>query len=174
MQYQNINAIEAKQWLSDGEAIFIDVREIAEFNNKHIDGAYLSPLGKISNQNLPQTDKKIIIYCQKGARGKSACLKLNKKDNANIVYNLEGGIEAWEQAGFHVVSTKSSAMSLDRQVQLTIGLLVLLSSMTSYYLSPVFIFISAFLGICLIFAGVTGTCGLVVLLAKMPWNQKRA
>lgn len=171
MGYQNISARDAQQWLSNGEAVFIDVREPAEFANKHIEGAKLIPLGKISAKDLPSTNKKIIIYCQKGLRGNSACAKVTKQSNEVTVYNLEGGIQSWVDAGFHTIKGESKVLPIDRQVQLTIGLLALTGSIAGHFISPAFLLIPAFLGAGLIFAGLSGTCGLAVLLAKLPWNQ---
>lgn len=174
MKYQNISAIEAKKYLDEAQAIIIDVREPAEFIAKHIQGASLLPLGKISPQDLPNTDKKIIIYCQKGMRGKSACAKLTDKDESAVLYNLEGGIASWEQAGFNVVKGQSKVLPLDRQVQVTMGLFTFIGSAAAYFFNPLFMLIPAFIGAGLIFAGLSGTCGLALLLAKMPWNQKVA
>ena len=72
---------------------------------KKIVGAALHPVGSISVNNIPQTDKKILIYCQKGARGSNACQKLMTENEELEVYNIDGGIEAWHQAG---LATESS------------------------------------------------------------------
>lgn len=174
MKFENVNAGQVQRWLIEQDAILIDVREPAEYANKHIQGASLLPLGKISVNDLPTTDKKIVIYCQKGGRGNSACVKLTDQDDATVVYNLEGGIEAWQQAGNSVVQGESNTLPLDRQVQLTIGTLSVLGSAAAYWLNPAFILVPAFLGLGLTFAGLTGKCGLALVMAKMPWNQKAA
>ncbi|WP_426357363.1 rhodanese-like domain-containing protein [Pseudocolwellia sp. HL-MZ19] len=172
MKFKNATAKEVQQWLNDGEATIIDVREPAEFANKHIQGATLLPLGKITADDLPDTKNKIVIYCQKGARGNSACIKITEQNNDVVIYNLTGGIEAWEAEGNPVKQGKSKVLPLDRQVQITIGSLALLGSSTGYLYDPVFMFIPAFLGAGLLFAGLSGTCGLAIIMAKMPWNQK--
>lgn len=172
MKYKNITAAEAQQWINDKQAIVIDVREPAEFANKHIAGATLLPVGKISANDLPQTDKKVIIYCQKGARGNNACVKLKNEDDTVVVYNLVGGIESWIKEGFDVIQGESKVLPLDRQVQLTIGLLALSGSAAGYFVNPLFMLLPAFLGAGLTFAGLSGTCGLALLMAKMPWNQQ--
>lgn len=167
-----INPEELQKWLSNDEAILIDVREPAEFSTSHIEGASLLPLGKISVTDLPNTDKKMVIYCQKGMRGHSACKKLTEQDSNIVLYNLAGGISAWQESGNKIINGTSKTLPLDRQVQLTIGTLALSGSIAGYLLEPSFMLIPAFLGAGLIFAGLSGTCGLAVLLAKMPWNQK--
>ncbi|MBF7074287.1 rhodanese-like domain-containing protein [Glaciecola sp. MH2013] len=171
MNYENVSVAQVKQWVDSGEAELVDVREPAEFANHHIEGATLLPLGKIAANDLPANDKKVVIYCQKGARGNSACMKLTKENESITVYNLMGGIEAWSKEGHAVKKGQSSVLPLDRQVQLTIGLSVLAGSALAYFVNPAFIAIPAFFGAGLTFAGASGTCGLALLMAKMPWNQ---
>lgn len=95
-----IDAPTAKQWLDKQEAILIDVREPAEYAAQHITGATLIPLGTIQPNKLPSLQhKKLIIHCQLGKRGGMACEKLLAIDPTIELYNLEGGIVAWQQAG---------------------------------------------------------------------------
>jgi len=171
MAYTTITSKQAQEWLSNETAILIDVREPAEFAASKIEGASLLPLSKISSKDLPNTDKKLVIYCQKGFRGKSACQKVTEQDSSIVIYNLEGGIEAWQQDGNPVKVSKTKTLPLDRQVQITIGSLALLGSLAGYFYNPAFMLLPAFLGAGLLFAGITGTCGLAVIMAKMPWNQ---
>jgi rhodanese-related sulfurtransferase len=88
------------------------------------------------------------------------------------VINVEGGTRAWDQAGLPVVRGKKT-ISLERQVRIAAGSLVLLGAALGYFINPLFIGLSAFVGAGLIFAGVTDTCGMGMMLAKMPWNQVR-
>lgn len=100
MSVKSIDAKTAHDWLAEGEAILIDVREPKEYDAMHIPGATLLPLGSLTATALPAVgDKKIIIHCQLGKRGSMACEKLL---NTPEVYNLEGGIMAWAHAGFEV------------------------------------------------------------------------
>ncbi len=105
MNVKTVDVTTAKQWLDKDQAILIDVREPAEYALQKIVGAALYPVGSISVNSIPQTDKKILIYCQKGARGSNACQKLMTENEELEVYNIEGGIEAWHQAG---LATESS------------------------------------------------------------------
>lgn len=171
MTVKHIDANTAKQWLDNNEAILIDVREPAEHAWQKITGAQLHPLGSICYSNIPQTDKKILIHCQKGMRGSNACQKLIAENDALEVYNIEGGIEAWQQAGLPVESSGKKVLPLDRQVQLTIGLSVLTFGLLGYFVNPAFALGAAFFGAGLANAGLTGWCGLAKLMAKMPWNQ---
>lgn len=170
MQIQNVSAEQLHQWIKDDEAVLVDVREPAEFANTHIQHSTLLPLGKITANDLPSTDKKIVIYCQKGARGNSACVKVTA-ENERIVYNLEGGIVAWQAKGLPVNKGQSKTIPLDRQAQITIGGFVLAGSAAAFLANPLYIVVPVFFGAGLLFAGISGTCPLSLVLAKMPWNR---
>ena len=97
-EVKSISPITANEWLSNNEAILIDVREPFEYVEIHITGAHLIPLNTIEINMFP-VDAKIIIHCKFGERGSIACEKL-LLENPNLdVYNLDGGIIAWENAG---------------------------------------------------------------------------
>ncbi|MDF1827011.1 MAG: rhodanese-like domain-containing protein [Legionellaceae bacterium] len=170
---KHVDAITLKQWLSDGEAIVIDVREPGEHAAKNIPEARLCPLGALEKKQLklPQ-NKKIVMHCKTGKRGGLACQTLLDIYPELDIYNLEGGIEAWEIAGFKINQSKRWFLPLDQQVQLTIGVLLVLGSVLAYYVNPLFTLFTGFLGCGLTFAGLTGTCGMAKLIAKMPWNKK--
>jgi len=172
MSLKTVDAKTLKNWLDRGEAVLIDVREPAEHTAQNIQCATLLPLSGISLSALPpHTGKKLVIHCRKGGRGASACEKLLAEDPNLDLYNLEGGIEAWNAAGLTVASSGTFFLPLDRQVQLVIGVCLLAGSALAYYVHPLFILLSAFFGAGLTFAGLTGFCGLAMLIAKMPWNQ---
>lgn len=169
--HTSVDAKQAKSMLDNG-AFLIDVREPAEFNNTHINGAKLHSLGSISADAVAHIEEQTaIIYCQKGARGKKACDKiLAELPNANIV-NLEGGIEAWQAANFDTTKGSSNVLPLDRQVQITIGSCVLGFSLLAHFFNTNFILGAAFFGAGLCFAGITGFCGLARVMAIAPWNK---
>ncbi|WP_100643128.1 rhodanese-like domain-containing protein [Alteromonas facilis] len=101
MQVENVSVDTVKEWVDNGDAILIDVREPNEFKQVHIPGATLLPLGSITASDLPNVDEKIVIYCLKGGRGSQACVKVATEGKATV-FNLEGGIEAWVKAGLPV------------------------------------------------------------------------
>lgn len=171
MTVKNIDVQTAKKWLDADEAILIDVRESIEHNTQKIEGAKLHPSGSICCSSIPETDKKILVHCQKGGRGHNACQKLIAESDEINVYNIEGGIEAWKAAGLPVQNSDKKILPLDRQVQLTIGLSVLTFSLLAYFVHPAFALGAAFFGAGLTNAGLTGWCGLGMLIAKMPWNK---
>ena len=104
IKIKTIDPITAHEWLTHQEAIVIDVREPAEYKEAHISGAYLIPVGSIDITKLPQDakNKKIVAHCKFGKRGGQACEKL-LHENPNLdIYNIDGGIVAWENAGFPI------------------------------------------------------------------------
>lgn len=173
MPRELINASKLKQWLEHGEALLIDVREPGEYNAEHIPSAILIPMNSLTLQKLPdQNKKRLVIHCRSGIRGNNACDKILREAPDMPLYHLEGGLNAWKQAGYATEGSGKCFLPLDRQVQLAVGLGVLLSSIIAATISPSFIYITAFFGAGLTFAGITGFCGLARVLARMPWNQE--
>lgn len=174
MPIKAINAATLKSWLDKGEAMLVDVREPAEHHAEFIPGATLIPLGGICAQALPDAGgKKLVVHCKAGKRGGMACEKL-LSENPNLeIYNLEGGLDAWNKAGLEVKTSGKFFLPLDRQVQLAIGIGVVTGSALGYFVNPVWFLLSGFFGLGLINAGLTGWCGLARLMARMPWNQAK-
>lgn len=166
-----VQANEAMDLLTK-DTVLVDVREPAEFNTRHIPNAKLHPLGSINADQLAEYgDKTVLIYCQKGLRGQKACEKILQDNPNSKIVNLTGGIEAWQAAGFQTNKGTSNVLPLDRQVQITIGSLVLAFSLLGYFVQANFVFASAFMGAGLLFAGISGFCGLARVMAKAPWNR---
>lgn len=169
---KTVDAKTAKEWLNKNEAIIVDVREPGEYAAMHIAGAKLIPVGTINKDILPElSNKKLIIHCQLGRRGATACEKLLLNDPNLELFNLEGGIVAWENAGFKVEKSGGTFLSIERQVQISIGSGVLTGLILGYLIHPGFLLLSAFFGAGLLFAGITGSCRLAILMSKMPWNR---
>lgn len=159
--------------VASGQAIdLIDVRTPVEYREAHISFARNIPLDRLDPTmlNTGQNGKPVYVVCRSGSRGRQACEKLHAA-GINAV-NVEGGTLAWDQAGLPVVRGKA-AMSLERQVRIAAGLIVLAGAILGYFVHPAWIGLSAFVGAGLVFAGITDTCGMAMLLARMPWNQIR-
>jgi rhodanese-related sulfurtransferase len=172
MTVRQITAQQAKELIAKENAQLIDVREPAEHASVHIPDSKLHPVGRISAKDLENPEQALLIYCQKGARGKNACEKL-LSENPNLnVYNISGGIEHWQQSGFDTQKGSSNMLPLDRQVQLSIGIMLIVFSALSLTLSTAFVWAVALIGMGLFIAGSTGFCGLARIVAMMPWNQK--
>ncbi|MCE9605650.1 MAG: rhodanese-like domain-containing protein [Planctomycetia bacterium] len=152
----------------------IDVRTPVEFREVHVDFARNVPLdqldpGAVIKARNGSASEPLYVVCKSGGRGQQACDKFAKAGFTNVV-NVEGGTTACVAAGLPVVRGKK-AISLERQVRIAAGSLVLLGIALGYYVDPRLIGISAFVGAGLVFAGVTDTCGMGMMLARMPWNQ---
>lgn len=151
----------------------IDVRTPVEFREVHVSFARNLPLDQLDAAHVAAGQKgspqPLFVICRSGSRGKQACEKIVSAGFTNVV-NVEGGTQAWDQAGLPVVRGQE-AMSLERQVRIAAGSLVLLGSVLGAFVSPYWIGLAAFVGAGLVFAGVTDTCGMGMLLARMPWNR---
>ena len=169
---KTVNAATLKEWLAKGEAVLVDVREPAEHASESIPGSKLVPLSAFSKNKIGScSGKKLVIHCQGGGRGVTACERLLAEDKNIEVYNLEGGLRAWQQSGGEVKQSSRKVLPLDRQVQLLAGSLILTGSLLGYFVSPKFFLMSGFFGLGFVIAGLTGFCGGAILLAKAPWNQ---
>lgn len=149
---------------------FIDVRSPAEFRSMHIKGVTNMPLDSLE-KHIAELSKKdaVYVHCKSGARTEKACDLLNKYHLSNIV-KMSGGIDDWHAAGLPVEMGKSS-ISIMRQVQIAAGGLTLSGVILGFAVSEQWFYLSGFVGAGLLFAGVSGTCAMATLLAKMPWNQ---
>lgn len=153
----------------------IDVRTPAEFQEVHVEFARNVPLTQLAPARVIETrsestDEPLYLICRSGGRGKQGCEAFEKAGFSNVV-NVEGGTMACENAGLPLVRG-AKVMSLERQVRIAAGSLVLIGIVLGWLVHPYFIGLSAFVGAGLVFAGVTDTCGMGMLLARMPWNTR--
>ena len=158
----------------NGKLDLIDVRTPVEFREVHVEVARNVPLDRLDPAALMQAckgskDERLVLICRSGSRGRQACEKFLAAGFPNVV-NVEGGTLAWAECGLPVVRGQK-AISLERQVRIAAGLLVLLGALLGWLVHPALIGLSAFIGAGLVFAGVTDTCGMGMMLARMPWNQ---
>ncbi|MCH5377219.1 MAG: rhodanese-like domain-containing protein [Planctomycetes bacterium] len=171
---QNITAKELQQKREEGETIdLIDVRTPIEFREIHVDYACNEPLDRLNPVAIMERhgdqSKPLYVMCRTGNRAKQAIEKFHQAGYENVI-NVEGGVQQWDADQLPVIRGKK-AISLERQVRIAAGSLVFTGAMLGYFVNPLWIFLSAFVGAGLVFAGVTDTCGMGMMLAKMPWNQ---
>ena len=167
---QNLSAQQVKSDCESGRITLIDVRDPAEYSAERIPGAKLIPLGQFDPAKLPAGNRQIVLHCRSGNRSTKAAQKLLDAGHEQA-FQLSGGIEAWKSAGFPIERDAKAPVSILRQVQITAGTLVVIGVALGWFLSPWFLLLSAFVGTGLVFAGVTDTCGMAMMLAKMPWNK---
>jgi rhodanese-related sulfurtransferase len=165
----------AKRRRSGKPVDLIDVRSPVEFREIHVDFARNVPLAELDAQRLAagrgENSEPLYVICRSGNRGGQACERLAAAGLP--VVNVEGGTLAWDAAGLPVIRGQK-AMSLERQVRIVIGSMVLVSSLLAIFVHPYWIALTAFFGGGLIFSGITDFCGLALILARMPWNQVAA
>jgi len=177
MPYSTVSTGDLHQLLADNKALeLIDVRTPVEYHEFRIAEAQNVPLDQIDPNAVMQNrkgnaDEPLYLICRSGGRSGQACQNFLAAGYENVV-NVEGGTLAWDEAGLEVVRGKKTlSFSLERQVRIAAGALVVAGVLLSQFVHPYFVGLSALVGAGLVFAGLTNTCGMGMLLAKMPWNQ---
>ena len=163
-----------EQRVREGHAMLIDIRDDDEFARRHIPGALSQPLSRFAAVSLPemaQTD--VIFTCRSGMRTAANADRLAAPVAGNA-YVLAGGLDGWERAGLPVEANRKAPLEMMRQVQIVAGSLVLIGAGLGWLVSPLFFGLSAFVGAGLMFAGISGFCGMAKLLAMLPWNRPMA
>ena len=175
MGVQTITPQEFEDLRRRGRAVdLIDVRTPVEYREVHAEAARSVPLDRLDPRAVMEArngtnEEPLYTICRSGSRGRQACEAFHAAGFANVV-NVEGGTLAWEQAGLPVLRGKKS-ISLERQVRIAAGSLVVLGTALGAFVHPAFLGLSGFVGAGLVFAGVTDTCGMGMMLARMPWNR---
>jgi rhodanese-related sulfurtransferase len=152
----------------------IDVRTPMEFRALHVAFARNLPLDQLDAETIARSRPAdcatpLYVICHSGSRGRQACEKLRAAGLSEVV-NVEGGTLAWAECGLPVIRGKK-ALSLERQLRITIGSLVLLGVLLGWFVHPALAGLAALMGAGLVFAGVTDLCPLAMLIARMPWNR---
>ncbi len=156
-------------------ATVIDVRTPAEFAEAHAAPARNLPLPDISAAALAALGHSdlgapVYLLCQTDRRATAAADTLASAGYKQPVV-VVGGTIAWLAAGLPAVRGSKKALSIERQVRIGAGTLVVVGVVLSHFVHPSFVGLSAFVGAGLVFAGVTDFCGMGILLAKAPWNR---
>lgn len=172
---QTITPSELNTKSQQGSVELIDVRTPAEFNEVHATIARNIPLDRLDPAQLKQSrngssDKPLYVICKSGGRSSKAYSQLSAAGFPNVV-NVDGGTDAWVAASLPVVRGAKKAVSLDRQMRIVAGSLVIIGVILGFSVHQYFFGLSAFVGAGLVMAGVTNICPMINMLAKMPWNQ---
>lgn len=170
---KTISPVTLQQLLEQNAVTLIDVREAGEYASEHIQGAKLFSLSTFDPQKLPvEGNQTFILMCQSSNRSGQAAQRLLKAGYQEVIH-LQGGLNAWKQAGLPLEKNANSPISIMRQVQIVAGSLVLSGVILSVLVAPGFLWLSGFVGAGLMFAGISGTCLMGNLLAQLPYNQVR-
>ncbi len=184
MTIKTVDSKTLKKWLEKDEAVIIDVREPNEHEHCHIKGSMLMPSSKINAHSLARfKNKKIVFHCKLGRRSAMACEKVAKEDPKLQIYNLEGGIDAWQHCKFHCEMGKGScdshsskchsftSLCVDDQVRVIFGSVICLGIVLGYYISDSFFWITGLLGAAYTISGFTKMCMLRNYLKCLDCNK---
>lgn len=161
-----------KKIMSENDLQIVDVREAPEYAGKRIKDAISAPLSRFKDSSqVIDRERHSYIVCQAGKRAEQYAKRLLDDGYKNISI-VKGGLNAWIDAGYPVEENECRVWSLERQVRFVAGLLVLLGVILSLVFSPMFLILSGIVGAGLVFAALTDTCGMAMMLARMPWNRK--
>lgn len=152
-------------------ALIVDVRERAEWDAMRVEHAVLAPLSAFPGA-VDGLDKKarVLTLCTVGVRADDAARRLAAAGFRDVAV-IAGGLDAWKAQGLPVIVGASGGWSLERQMRLTAGLMLLAGAAAGFLVHPAFFGVCAFIGAGLAYSGLTNRCGMVFVLMKMPWNR---
>ncbi|MDX1564189.1 MAG: rhodanese-like domain-containing protein [Phycisphaeraceae bacterium] len=170
----NVESISPERLAQKDRFELIDVRTPTEFKTRHAAPAQNVPFHKLEQWARQQDDRNQTVHliCEKGVRSEEAAKKLLESGFTNVAH-VEGGTRAWEAAGLPVIRSVRT-FSIERQVRVAAGILILIGVAGGWWVHPAFYGLSAFVGAGLLFAGLTDFCGMGMVLAAMPWNRVSA
>jgi len=172
---RTIDATSAARLVETGGAELIDVREAEEFARSRIPGARNLPLSRLEAAPLGfQPGRMAVFLCQSGTRTSSQAGRLAALAAGHDAAILEGGMRAWQSAGLALATDRAQPIPLMRQVQIAAGALALGGALLGFLVAPAFHAVPAVVGAGLVFAGISGTCGMARILMLMPWNRAAA
>jgi rhodanese-related sulfurtransferase len=171
---QSITPERAAELVRKG-AVLVDIREADEHAREHIPGARHHAMSRIGKESPARPgDDVLVFHCKSGGRTRGNAARLAASAQSCQAFVLEGGLDAWRKAGLPVNFDARQPIEIMRQVQIAAGSLVFTGVLLGFFVSPGFYVLSAFVGAGLMFAGITGFCGMARLLALMPWNRRTA
>ncbi|QDP19529.1 rhodanese family protein [Sphingomonas xanthus] len=168
MTVRTISPAEARRLIDQG-ARLIDIRDADEHARERIAGATSVPLSQLLER--PLKGDILLFHCRSGLRTAQAADRLAAAAGGRDCYIVEGGLSGWQRAGQPVEKAKGAPIEMQRQVMIAAGGLVLLGTLMSLFIAPAWIGMAIFVGAGLMFAGISGFCGMARLLAMMPWNR---
>lgn len=171
MSLKTITPQAASELVKQG-AVLVDIRAADEHARERIAQARHVPMERLQDGALPLDGAPAVIFhCRSGNRTRVNAQTLGACAPCDA-YVLEGGLDGWKRAGLPVLADASQPLELQRQVQIAAGSLIVLGAVLGATVSPWFHALSGFIGAGLVFAGVSGFCGLARVLMQMPWNRK--
>lgn len=165
-----------RRLIKEGRRVkLLDVRTPAEFESAHIRGAYNVPLDRLGEHREElrrHVADPVVLVCRSGQRARRAEQALREIGMRNL-HVLDGGMNAWEAAG-HAVERGRERLSLERQVRIAAGALAATGGVLALLVNPLFALVPTFVGSGLVFAGLTNTCAMAMVLSRLPYNRTAA
>jgi rhodanese-related sulfurtransferase len=153
------------------EARWIDVREYPEFAEGHIEGSELVPLGTLDTASEAwDRSQPLTLVCRSGRRAEQARQTLIERGFTSLKV-LDGGLQAWTNGGQPLAIAANKPWSIERQVRVTAGALVLAFCGLGLLASNKFFVGAGLVGAGMVYAGVSNTCMMASVLGRMPWNH---
>jgi len=158
--------------VKDPQVKFLDVRSALEFSQVHIKDSINLPIDILAAKvnELSQVKQSYIVLCRTGNRSPMAADMLIQS-GIQAVKVMDGGLTRWQKERLPVIKGEGG-ISLERQVRIIAGSIILFGILLSGFIHPGFIGISVFVCCGLIYAGLTDNCLMGMLLMKLPYNKK--
>lgn len=158
--------------LKSGDVTLIDIREPDEFAREHIAGARSVPLSTMEGGHFAVAPQGTVVFVASPACAPTPTARGSPRSEDGEAFMLDGGLGSLEECRAAGDDGCEGAAELNRQVQITIGLLMLTGVALTLFVDRLFLALPAFLGAGLLFAGVSGWCGMAHLIALAPWNRR--
>ena len=169
---KTITAQELSKRLESENIKVVDIRSNDEFDREHIDVAQNVPAEHINDEFCYTNDDVLVFSCMSGVRTKNCTIQL-KKLHAKEVLILDGGLNSWKKAGLNTTKNEKAPLPIVRQVHTIVGFVVVLFSILAVTVNKDFAIVSGLMAAGLLFAGLTGACGLAKILMMLPYNKKK-
>lgn len=169
---QNLTVVEVQKLQEQAGTVLLDVRSPGEYETAHIDGAINVPVDRLDTvipELVAAPPGPMVLLCQSGPRAEQAARKLRGAGRDDL-HLLQGGMGAWESAGAPVLRGDRQRWALERQVRLVAGSLVLIAVVLSIWVPPLK-WVAGAIGFGLVFAALSNTCMMGMLLSKLPYNR---
>ena len=173
---RSVSAQQLAVLAGSGKLHILDVRTPGEFASLRIAGSVNVPFERLDPPALLArfgADPPLYCVCQTGTRSQLAADRLRAAGFTNVVH-VDGGTNAWTSAELPLLRGERSVISLERQVRIAAGLISVLGIIAGALIHPAGYVVSALVGAGLFYAGVSNTCGMSMVLARLPWNQVSA
>lgn len=170
--FSTIPAKQAFEKLSQPNSILLDVRTAQEFSQTSVslDNVMHLPLQTLSSALSSLSPRKsYYVLCKTGLRATMAAMSLIQSGFPDVAA-IEGGLDAWDKSGLPINKTPGP-ISIERQVRIIAGCLIVIGSLLGF-VNLWFLIIPLFVGSGLLFAGLSDTCMMALLLMKLPYNKK--